>query len=226
MLRLTAKFFILLGMTFCLHAAQPLFQNGVHYVTLNLPSVNSSSSPIDVLEFFWYGCPHCYEIEKNPVFMSWLKKNSKRIHFQRVPTSLGRKEGEVHARLYYVVESLFPTSSESIHRSIFDALHSPGKGRRLLVSEPDMTSFFQEKGISPKNFKEIWDSYGIEIEVNKASVLAEKRYKITGVPTFVVGGRHMTEPSKVSDIPILVMLLDFLVEKSKGNRLGLHTSTK
>lgn len=213
--RLLMRIFVLLGIALSLQAAKPTFQNGVHYVTLPSPLYQSSPGPVEVIEFFWYGCPHCYELEKNPAFIQWLSKNSKKTHFQRVPTSLGRKEGEVHARLYYVVESLFAPASEPIHHSIFNAFH---KEHRLLITEPDLISFFRDKGISPKDFKERWDSYGVTLDVYKAAALSTKRYQILGVPTFVVDGRYLTEPSKASDIPTLVKILEFLVERARMDK--------
>ncbi len=137
---------------------------------------------IEVLEFFWYGCPHCYSME--PHVEKWLQSKAADVEFIRVPGVLN-KLWMAHARAYYTAQKLGVL--EQIHRPLFDALH---KERRKIYSEDELRDFFVDKGIKAEDFTRVFNSNEVEIRVKQAFVLAQN-YRLTGVPAFIVNGKYM-----------------------------------
>ncbi len=150
------------------------------------PQPTQTGDKIEVIEIFWYGCPHCYDLE--PHLEHWLKSKPKDVEFIRVPGILGN--GWIaHAKAFYTAEKLGVL--DNIHRPLFDAIHK--KGRRIM-NEKKLKDFFISQGIDGDEFSEIYNSEEIDAKIKNAFILG-KNYKITGVPTIIVNGKFRTTAS-------------------------------
>ncbi|RMD71961.1 MAG: thiol:disulfide interchange protein DsbA/DsbL, partial [Gammaproteobacteria bacterium] len=121
-------------------SAEKSFDEGIEYELVTPPQPTEDPSKIEVLEFFWYGCPHCYHAE--PLVEAWLKRKPEDVVFRRMPAIFTNPLWELHARAYYTAEALGIV--DKIHRPLFDAIH---KERRPMNTEKDIEAFFAEHGV-------------------------------------------------------------------------------
>ena len=163
---------------------------------------------IEVLEFFWYGCPHCYSME--PYVEKWLQTKPADVEFIRVPGVLNKLWMD-HARAYYTAQKLGVL--EQIHRPLFDALH---KDRRKLFSEDELRDFFEEKGVKGEDFARTFHSNEVEIRLKQAYVLAQN-YRLTGVPAFVVNGKYFTSGQLAGTYENMITTVNNLIEMERGS---------
>jgi thiol:disulfide interchange protein DsbA len=150
------------------------------------PQPTQTGDKIEVLEIFWYGCPHCYDLE--PHLEHWLKSKPDDVEFVRVPGILGRG-WLAHAKAFYTAEKMGVL--DKIHRPLFDAIHKKGKH---ITNEKKLKEFFISQGVDGDEFSEIYNSEAIDAKVKEAFILG-KNYKITGVPTIIVNGKFRTTAS-------------------------------
>ena len=138
---------LLIGMTVLMFAglaqAQPVA--GVEYRELQAVQPTDAADKIEVLEFFWYGCPHCYNFE--PVLTPWVKKQAKDVQFRRVP-AIFNDEWEQGARAYYTLEAI--GEGERLHKPLFDAVHTGAKLR--VANEAALTEWLAKQGVDTKKF--------------------------------------------------------------------------
>lgn len=156
---------------------------------------------IEVIEFFWYGCPHCYHLE--PVIEKWLEEKAVYIDFIRVPGILGGN-WLPHARAFYVAKKLGVL--DAIHRPLFDAIH---KDRKKILDQKTLKKFFSAQGISSEDFERVYKSAEIEDKVRKAYTLG-KHHKLTGVPVIVINGEYITSPSLANTYDNLIKTINTL----------------
>lgn len=173
-----------------------------------LPPVPAQTKDrIEVVEIFWYGCPHCYDFERH--LEKWLAEKPADVELVRLPAVLNA--GWVpHARAYYTAEKLGVL--DQIHRPLFDALH---KTRDTIYNEEALREFFVSKGVKPEDFDRVYGSNEIDVKVKQALLLA-KRYKITGVPAVIVNGRYRTMRSMVDSYEGLVAVMNQLIEQERS----------
>jgi thiol:disulfide interchange protein DsbA len=162
---------------------------------------------IEVLEFFWYGCPHCYAME--PHVDKWLQSKPADVEFIRVPGVLN-KVWMAHARAYYTAQKLGVL--DQIHQPLFNALH---RERRKIFSEDELRAFFEEKGVKPEDFTRIFNSHDIEIRVKQAYMLAQN-YRLTGVPAFIVNGKYATSGQLAGTYENIIATINTLIEMERG----------
>ena len=150
-------------------------------VTPSQPTI--SESKVEVVELFWYGCPHCNDFE--PSLHEWVKNKPKNVEFIRIP-AIFRKSWMPHARAYYTAEALGVL--DRTHQVFFTAVH---KEKRALQTEKDIADFFVSQGVKREDFKKAWNSFVVQTKVKRA-VNMTRRYGITGVPAMVVNGKYRT----------------------------------
>ncbi len=149
-----------------------------------LPSpVATGSDGIEVLEFFWYGCPHCNEFE--PLLAEWEKSRGKTIVLRRVPVAF-REDFVVHQKLFYALEAL--GKLPDMHAKVFKAMHVD---RERLMSVEAITAFIEKNGIDKKAFTDAFNSFGVASKSAQAAQLA-RAYQIDGVPTLAIDGMFTT----------------------------------
>jgi protein dithiol oxidoreductase (disulfide-forming) len=171
-----------------------LWQEGVNYTRL-VPGQPTyvPAGQVEVLEFFWYGCPHCYAIDS--AVESWRKSKPAYITFVRVPVMWSEGHRST-ARLYYTLESM--GKIEQLHGEIFKEIHV--NNDQLIASDPNdvagaervQTAFVKKFGISEDAFKKAYHSLPVETSLQRADELSQ-RYRIEGVPTFVVNGKFVAD---------------------------------
>ncbi|MEC9206199.1 MAG: thiol:disulfide interchange protein DsbA/DsbL [Pseudomonadota bacterium] len=171
-------------------------------------SRQADSEKIIIYEFFWYGCPHCYNIEPTiDKIESNLKEDTLLV---RLPLAL-RDSWVNHAKAFFALEKMGKTSD--LHEKIFEEIHINGN---RLDSKSSLIDFIDEQGFSGSNFAKHFDSFGTEIRVNKAIRLAN-HYQIKSVPTIVVNGRYVTSGSFVTDYDELYNVVNLLVDKERAD---------
>jgi len=170
-----------------------LWQEGVNYTRL-VPAQPTSVPPgqVEVLEFFWYACPHCYALD--PLVESWLKTKPSYITFVRVPV-MWNEGHRALARLFYTLETM--GKLDALHTAIFKEIHVNNNplvdlGNNDAATERIQTAFVKSQGISPEAFRTAYHSFAVETDLQRADQLTQ-RYRIDGVPTFVINGKYIAD---------------------------------
>ena len=185
-------------------AAQFVPVEGTHYVRLSEP-LPVPAGKIEVIEFFWYGCPHCNAFE--PTLDAWQKKLPADVLFRRVPVGFRDEPYGTHQRIYYALETmgLIPT----MHRKVFYAIHGE---RQRLDKAPEIAAFMAKNGVDSAKFLEVFNSFSVQTKARQARQLSAA-YKIDGVPALGVQGRYFTSGSMAGTNEGALSVVDFLVQK-------------
>jgi len=178
---------ILAGMVLAFAAsAQSTPTEGIDYVELKPPQPTESAGKIEVIEFFWYRCPHCYALE--PDLESWVKRLPRDVQFKRVPGILN-DDWAIDARIFYVLEALGQV--DRLHRPFFDAIHQRGASLRGDTYAKWAAEWLSKQGVDMKKYDELDRSFTVQTKMNRASQMA-RAYRLDGVPTLAVQGRYVT----------------------------------
>lgn len=177
------------------------------YKELPAPQPTRTDNKIEVLEIFWYGCPHCYQFE--PTIEKWLTEKASYIEFVRMPGVLG-KNWLPHARAYYVAEKL--GILDKIHDSMFTAIH---KEKRQIIDVESIREFFVEQGVNGEVFDEAYQSRDIEESVRYAFTMGQ-RYQLTGVPAVIINGKYSTSVSMAGGYNKIMNVINTLAAKEYG----------
>lgn len=178
------------------------FFAGKDYTVLPNPGVVDVKGKIEVREFFWYGCGHCFTLE--PHMQAWLRKLPKDVNFVRTPAAMN-PVWEQSARGYYVAEAL--QIRRKIHLPLFHAIHDKGQ---QIFDQKSQAQFFVKYGVPEAKFNSLYNSFPITAKVSKANQLA-KQYQLTGVPAVVVNGKYVVQ----GDDGKVVQVINYLVEKER-----------
>ena len=158
---------------------------GHDYVKLSTPQRQESNGKIEVLEFFSWGCPHCYEFY--PKLSRWLSTLPKDASFKRVPVGLGHPEWEALAKAYYALQSTGDV--DRLDSQIFEDIH---KNHVWLYDEQSITAWVGKHGVNVAKFTAAFRSFG----VNTSEAQAEQKsvdYRIPGVPTLAIDGKYTVD---------------------------------
>ncbi len=182
-------------------------QAGTEYRLVTPPLPPESKTRVEVLEFFWYGCPHCYAFE--PVIEPWVKKLPADVMFSRMPTVFD-KTWVPHAMLYYSLELLGEV--DRMHAKVFDGIH---QGHLQLANETAIADFLEKNGVARTKFVEAYRSFSVQSKVLRAGQL-QKAYNIDSVPTMGVDGRYVTLATMVRNSHEAVLpVLDYLIVEAR-----------
>ncbi len=187
------------------------WQEGVNYTRL-VPAQPTEvpAGQVEVLEFFWYACPHCYAID--PSIESWLKTKPAYISFSRVPVMWSEGHRSL-ARLFYTLQSL--GKLDQLHSDVFKEIHVNGNPltapnpNNAIESERIQTVFATKHGISDADFTKAYHSFAVDTDLQRADEL-EQRYRIEGVPTFVVNGKYIADVQSAGGPERLLTLVGYL----------------
>ncbi|WP_454762565.1 thiol:disulfide interchange protein DsbA/DsbL [Cupriavidus campinensis] len=182
---------------------------GRDYTVLKSPQPVPAGK-IEVTEFFWYGCPHCYDFE--PDLEAWMKKQGKDVVFKRVPVAF-RDDLLPHTKIFYALESL--GKLDAMHNKVFDAIH---KERKRMLGTDEIADFMAKNGIDRKQWLDTYNSFTVTTNAQRANKIADG-YKIDGVPTVVVQGKYETSPSIAGNKPGAIQALDVLVTGVRDKKL-------
>ncbi|GAA4033165.1 thiol:disulfide interchange protein DsbA/DsbL [Actimicrobium antarcticum] len=218
-----------LGLAASVASASPVApQSGAEYRTLERAQPTESGKKIEVTEFFWYACPHCYAFE--PSLAEWVKKQGDNIVFKRVPISF-RESFVPQQKLYYALEAM--GKSEEMQRKVFNAIHVE---RQAIDTDATILDFIGKQGIDKQKFADTYNSFGMQSKVKRALSLQEA-YKIDGVPTVAIDGKYITSPSIVGTAmggrqpePVLasatLQVMDALVAKAQAEHKATAAPAK
>ena len=184
---------------------------GTHYVRLAQPATLPPAGKIEVIEFFWYGCPHCNSFEA--ALETWLARQQADVAFRRVPMALRDQPPYlVHQRIYYALETMGLLAT--LHRKVFYAIHND----RLGLDKPaDITAFMQKNGVDGAKFAEVFDSFAVvsgKVPEGNRLVAA---YKIDGVPALGVQRRFYTSGSLAGSNERSLAVADHLIQRVRKN---------
>lgn len=168
----------------------------------------TESRDIIIYEFFWYGCPHCFNLE--PTIDRIEADLDTDVKIVKVPVAL-RDSWMPHAKLYFTLSQM--NEIDDLHNLIFEEIHIENN---RLDTEEAMIEFLSKSEINTEIFSEKYNSYGTEARVKKASNLVRK-YQIDSVPTLVVNGKYLTSGSFVSSYDELYSVVNLLVERERNN---------
>jgi protein dithiol oxidoreductase (disulfide-forming) len=174
-----------------------LAQRTPDYYEVNPPQPVEATDKIEVLEFFWYGCIHCYNLE--PKIDTWLKTLPKDVEFRRVPAVFNDRWA-LDASIYYAFEALGLV--DKLHRPIFDAIH---RDRLRTDNWQQLSAWLEKQGVDPKKFETTVKSFGVQSKTKRAIRLTSG-YKIDGTPAMAVHGRY-TVPSSEAMLGIVNQLV-------------------
>jgi len=152
------------------------------YIELSPPRPTDDPSKVEVIEFFWYGCPHCYRFE--PFIAAWVKEKPDNVVFKRQPV-IFRDGWAQHARAYFTAEVLGVV--DKTHQDFFDAMH---KERKSMTNEDELAEFFSRHGVDKETFSNAFHSFSVDMKVRQAESVAAE-YMISGVPAIVVNGKYL-----------------------------------
>ena len=185
-------------------AAQGGPVEGTHYTKLAQPApVSVPPGKIEVVEFFSYGCPHCYALE--PTLEAWAKRLPADVVFKRVPVGFNALY-ENYQKIFYALEAMGQV--EHMHRKVFDAIHQQ---RQRLDKEADIAAFMQANGVDGPKFLEQYRSFSVQAKAKQAQQLSSS-YKIEGVPAMGVQGRYVTSGSQAGSNERALAVTDTLVQ--------------
>jgi len=164
--------------------AQATPTEGVHYVRLAEPAPAPSGGKIEVIEFFWYECPHCNAFE--PALDAWAQRLPEDVLFRRVPVWFREEPFGPQQRLFYTLEALGQVPT--LHRKVFQTIHVE---RARLRTAEDLAAFALKNGIDPMAFMTTYNSFGVQTKSQQARQTAAA-YRIDAVPAMGVQGRYYT----------------------------------
>ena len=179
---------------------------GIDYREVTPPQPTESGSKIEVLEFFWYGCPHCYAFE--PSLNAWTKKLPSDVVFRRVHAQF-TPQWVPHAKLFYTLDALGEV--ERLHRKCFDTIHGE---RRELLKDADMLEWAAQNGVDKAKFSDAFKSFGVAGKLQRAKQVVAN-YKIDGVPTLAVNGKFITSPSIAGGMEKSLAVMDYLIAEER-----------
>jgi thiol:disulfide interchange protein DsbA len=180
------------------------FKAGEHYKQFDQQLATDTGDKIEVLEFFWYGCPHCYSFE--PFISAWKKTKPANVEFVRVP-AVFRPDWEIQAKAYYALSVMGVV--EDVHGKIFDAIH---KDKKRINTLDAMADFVEKNGVDRKLFLKEYNSFAVDNMVRKGK-RKQKDYQIQGVPAVVVNGKYLTGASMAGAYDNLIKIIDHLIAK-------------
>ena len=183
---------------------QPKYEEGEHYAVLaNATPSQAPEGKTELIEFFWYGCPHCHEME--PLLKAWLEERTETVHLQLIPAIFSSRWA-IGARVYYTLQEL---DRLDLHPIVFSLVHEQG---RPLMAADGIGRMLEPFDIDPAEFSETFRSQAVTDQLETSRELP-KQYGINGVPVLVVDGRYRITTRNARDYEMLLDIADYLVRE-------------
>jgi thiol:disulfide interchange protein DsbA len=182
---------------------------GTHYVRLSQPAPVTLPTPdkkIEVVEFFWYECPHCNAFE--PQLEAWVKRLPPDVYFRQVPVGFTARH-QLTQKMFYALEDM--GQLQALHKKIFAAIHVQNK---RFNSEAEITAFVVANGVDGPKFTDAYRSFQVNTKANRARQLTEA-YKIDGVPALGINGRYFTSGALAGSHERALAVADYLIDRSR-----------
>ena len=182
---------------------------GTHYLRLASPVPVSVPGKVEVLEFFMYSCPHCFQFD--PALEAWVKKQPADVAFRRVPVAF-RPNLEIHQRLYYALEAL--GQLEALHTKAFNSIHVEHK---MLLKDEDVAAWGAANGLDGAKLLDTMKSFSVAGKVRAAKQTMEA-YRVDGVPMLAIQGRWTTSGSTAGTHEKALAVADYLVAQARKTK--------
>lgn len=180
--------------------AQALREGKDYRLVKPVQATDAPAGKIEVIEFFWYGCPHCNALE--PALNQWVSKLPDDVVFRRVHVPFGERR---HQQLYYALESM--GKAEELGDDVFRAIHVD---HDRLDTPDKMAAMLAKHGVDEKLFRDTFDSFAVRTKMRRAAQLVDA-YGVDGVPAMAVNGKYYTSPSMVGSAGGALRVLDQLI---------------
>jgi thiol:disulfide interchange protein DsbA len=181
-------------------------QAGVDYFELKDRQPTDSPGKVEVLEFFWYGCPHCYTLE--PAIEQWASKLPKDVAFKRVPAPFN-KQWEIGARAYYALEAIGEV--DRMTPVLFDAIH---RGGVKANDEKAIAEVLAKNNVDMAKYNAAFKSFGVDAKINKAKQMLAG-YNLDAVPAIAVNGKYLVSASQAGGQKRMLDTVDYLIAQSR-----------
>lgn len=184
--------------------AQPRqFKEGKDYRKLDKPvTPDAPAGKVDVIEFFWYSCPHCNAFE--PTLDAWVKAAPKDLSIRRIPVAFN-PSFVPQQKLYFTLEGM--GKLDALHAKVFRAIHVE---KAKLAKDDEIMAWIATQGVDVAKFKEIYSSFTVSNQVRRASQLQDA-YGVEGVPSMGVAGRFYTDGTMAGSMPVVLQVVEHLV---------------
>jgi thiol:disulfide interchange protein DsbA len=200
--------FMLFAVAAC---AEP--QSGIEYMQTQQALPTDNPSKVEVVELFWYGCPHCYQLE--PTLAVWVKKLPKDVEFKRVP-GIARPDWAPGAKAYYAMEALGVV--DRLHAALFDAIHK----QRSVKPNDDVALIdwiAKQGGLDRKKVEEAYNSFSVNTKMMRATQVF-RASGATGVPALIIDGKYLTSSTLAGGNEEALKTADYLIDRARKEKPG------
>jgi protein dithiol oxidoreductase (disulfide-forming) len=209
LLQILATILLLMGTSLtAVSNARAEIVEGRDYTILSHPQPTDEKS-IEVVEFFWYGCPHCYEL--HPRIKAWLKRMPNDVSFRYVP-AVFRANWIPGAKTFYALEAL--GVRDKLHDKVYDAIHLD---KIDLTKDDVLFDWIAKQGVDRQKFIDAYNSFAVQNQVTRVTRMS-KDYALSGVPTVVVEGKYLTSGRMGSTPEDTIRTTEELIEKVRKER--------
>ncbi|MEM7610996.1 MAG: thiol:disulfide interchange protein DsbA/DsbL [Pseudomonadota bacterium] len=194
-------------------AAPQRFVEGQHYDRFRPTKMTvTGGEKVEVVEVFWYGCNHCYNLE--PVLQRWSADLPENVEFVKIP-AVWNPVLETHAQVFFTIEALAGAgeleNKNAVHMAFFDEIHV---NRQRMSSEKSIIDFLGNFGVDRDTFESAWNSFEVNTKLRQAKTL-NRAYEIGSVPTMVVNGKYVTDESRAGSKTQLLAVIDELIASER-----------
>lgn len=187
--------------------AQQAYQAGEQYAVLEQPVRTRDADKIEVVEVFWYGCPHCYHFE--PLVKQWLEKQPEDVDFWNSP-AIWNSKMKIHAHAFFTAKAL--GVMDKLHIPLFTTLVVE---RKPLANQQQVEDLFADYGVDREDFRKTFNSFGINSQVKQADARA-RSYKISGTPELIINGKYRVTATMAGGQAEMLKVADFLIAKERS----------
>ncbi|WP_416560171.1 thiol:disulfide interchange protein DsbA/DsbL [Limnohabitans sp. yimb22184] len=199
-------------------AQAALFKSGKDYMTLERPvATEAGAGKIEVIEFFWYSCPHCNAFE--PSFAQWVKNAPKDVVVRRIPVSF-RDDFAPQQRLFFTIEAM--NLMETLHPKVFAAIHVE---KLMLNTDASVLAWAEKQGVDKAKFNDIYKSFGVATKLKRA-VQLQNEFKVEGVPSLGVAGRYYIDGTMAGSMDRALKVAESLIAQSRTSPAIAPTAKK
>lgn len=181
---------------------QPKFEEDLHYFSIIPEQPGGAGDKVQVVEFFMYSCPHCYNMEPN--IRAWLEKKPDNVEFIRIPAMFKRDDIVLHAKTFYALTLM--GLEDELSPALFNEIHEQDN---RLSDTAQMEAFLAKKGVDIEAYRKAMKSFAVQTQSRRAEVLAG-RFDIRSVPAFVVDGKYRTGGLVPAQ---QIQAIDYLIDK-------------
>jgi thiol:disulfide interchange protein DsbA len=179
------------------------------YELIEPPQPTDTPDKVEVVEVFWFGCPHCFTFL--PAMEQYSRNKPDYVAVRHMP-AIFRDSWVAHARAFYTADLL--GVEKTIHRPLFEAIHV---GKQRLDTRQELMKFFEQHGVSNDDFNKTWESFAVETLMRKSHVM-QQRYGVRGTPTVIVNGKYRVSGSLAGPPQSIIKVIEALVERERAEK--------